>query len=960
MARGDAQRADAVNVFHCAFGNEWDVNYDTWPDRWVRSTGAEFPHYVKIGIRDDPSALGGKSLQIALDGAAAAVSSPPIRVMPRFSYVFEAQLRIEKLTHSAVVLKLDFCDPAGRVVQTRHSAPLSDTKGWRSVRIENLEPDDPSIDRVVLGLEVLRGARGDLEGRVFLGEVRLERLPRIAVSTNNPSNVYTSLNDVQVKCELSGIPERDPEIRYQLLDSLNQVLQSHDHRLDGRLIVENAGKTGDNREGAAGGPNGYEGTTEWRPEIPDYGYYRIVVRMLSAKKSDGDAEKERILASRTIYLAVVPPLAMPRHGEFGWTLPNGDSPLSFQDLSRLLPQVGINWVKVPVWFDGKDPHRADELIRFVELLGASNVEVVGIIDEPPTSTDAEEQLIRNIAIAEVFTADTAAWAPLLEPVMARLSLRVRWWQLGRDGDTSFVGFPNLNKRIELIRTALFRFGQDVRIGLNWDWANLDAATRPNWDFQQLTSEKPTTEQQFGDLLTQPRNEKVLRWVTLQPPSRAVESQDADAAGPHPAALLPAFCPPWTNMDELLSMAANDGAQRVRASELVRRMVKAKIHGADAIIVMDPFDNDHGLMRASGMPGDLLLPWRTTAVMLGGAKYMGQMQLPSGSENHIFLRQDGQIVMVVWNREPIEETLYLGEHVKQFDMVGRGRSLDEADGEQTIQVGPMPSFVFGLHEKITRWRMAVEFEKRQVPSVFAKPHANSLKFRNFFQQGVGGSMRIVVLQPSRTGESTRGEKTSNDGKTGLLDRWTIEPPQAAFQLAANAEMQFPFEIELRNALFGKQPVRIDFTVEADREYRFRVYSELEVGTKDLSLEVLTHLDKDGALVVEQLMTNQAEQLADFKCYLRAKGHRRQRMQVYRLGKELDRKVYRFGNGSDLIGQEMLLEMEELNGPRELRYRFIVKDMPVGKAAKKNEKRGSAEAPAAIPGSGDVARSSRGRS
>ena len=40
------------------------------------------------------------------------------------------------------------------------------------------------------------------------------------------------------------------------------------------------------------------------------------------------------------------------------------------------------------------------------------------------------------------------------------------------------------------------------------------------------------------------------------------------------------------------------------------------------------------MRADGMPAELLLPWRTTAAMLGGAQYIGQMQLPGGSENRI--------------------------------------------------------------------------------------------------------------------------------------------------------------------------------------------------------------------------------------------------------------------------------------------------------------------------------------
>jgi hypothetical protein len=347
------------------------------------------------------------------------------------------------------------------------------------------------------------------------------------------------------------------------------------------------------------------------------------------------------------------------------------------------------------------------------------------------------------------------------------------------------------------------------------------------------------------------------------------------------------------------------------------------------------------MRSSGMPGELLLPWRTTAAMLGGAEYIGRMRLPAGSENEIFRRHDGQVVMVVWNRAAVEETLYLGENVKQFDIYGRSTPLAVVGSEQTLHVGPTPSFVLGLHDAITRGRMAVEFEKRQVPSIFAKPHRNGLHFRNFFPQGVGGSMKVNVL-PSR-----RAEDGTNDQAAGepgfMLERWTIEPPQTTFQLAADAEMKFPFEIELRNARFGKQPVRIDFRVEADKTYEFSVYRELEVGTEDLTLEVLTHLDKDGTLIVEQLMTNSAEQLADFKCFLRARGHRRQRMQVYRLGKEIDRKVYRFGNGRALLGKEMLLELEELNGPRELRYRFVAKDAPV--SAQAPRKSGSEPGPIA---------------
>lgn len=925
-AFGEAPPAEAVKVFHCQFGKEWDVNYDAWPDRWVRTADPDHPHYVRIAIQKDRSAPGNKCLQIALDGAAAAVSSPPIRVMPRFSYRFEAQLKNEKLQQSTVALKLDFCNAAGQVLQTVKSTPTKSTEGWQRIQIHHVEPIDPSIDRVVIGLEVERGAKGDLHGRVSLADVRLARLPRIAVSTNNPSNVYTSLNDVLVMCELSGIPERDPEIRYQLLDTLNRVLQSETQRLDGKLIVDNPGHAGDVREGSNRGPHGFEGTTEWRPNIPDYGYYRVVVQMLSSQGATRP-EREREMASRTIYLAVVPPLPMPRHGEFGWTLPGESSPLTYQDLNRLLPHVGINWAKTPIWFEKKDSAKADELIRFVEVLGASNIEVVGVIDQPPVPGSGGPAN-RPAPIAEVLSGDPAVWATILEPMMARMALRVRWWQLGRDGDVSFVGFPNLANRIDDVRTALFRFGQDVRIGLSWDWAaDSSNGGRVAWDFQQMVSETPPTESQFEALLASRNESQALRWVAIEPPPRQTGlSQVNETAWQRITNLMPTFCPA-VNMNELLATATTYSAQLERASELARRMVIAKMHGADAIIISDPFDDDHGLMRSSGMPADLLLPWRTTAALLAGSQYIGEMRLPSGSPNRIFRRDDGKVVMVVWNDTPVEETLFLGNDVKQYDLYGRGAALPTVNGEQTVRVSQAPSFILGLHEQITRWRMAVKFEKQQVPSIFAKPHANALHFRNFFPQGVGGSFKIVVLQ-SRRGEASEAKESPPREVAGfVLDRWTIEPPHSNFQLAADSAITFPIEIELRNALFGKQPVRIDFKLEADHAYQFSVYGELEVGTQDLTLDVNTFLDKDGALIVEQLMTNNSDQLADFRCFLRTKGHRRQRMQVYRLGKELDRKVYRFGDGENLLGQEMLLELEELNGPRELRYRFTVRDMPV---------------------------------
>lgn len=911
---GEDRPSDAVTVFHCTFGQEWDVNYDNWPDRWVRKTGPEYPHYVSIGIAEDNAAAGGRVISIGLEGAAVAVASPPIRIMPRFSYLLEARLKNERLVHSKVFLTLEFCDSSGKVLQTTRSPLLGTTKGWELIRVGPVEVVDPAIDRVVIGLEVYRRSKGDLYGNVSLADVWLGRLPRISVSTNNACNVYTELDNVVIRCELSGIREPNPEIRFHLFDATNQERQNHQTQLNGKLIVD---ATATAAKDTAQPPDGYEGFAEWRPTIPDYGYYRIVVRMLSGASSNKPGDADRQLASRTIHLAVVPPLPPARRGEFTWTLPEGDAPLTYQDLSRLLPQVGINWVKVPVWFDADDPRRTDELIRFVELLGASNIEVVGIIDRAPQNTELGARTTQIHTVAELLPLDPTAWSASLEPVMSRLSLRVRWWQLGADRDTSLVGYPALSNRIAELRTALFRFGQDVRLGINWDRTDTELPQgEVAWDFQQLAIDNPDGNQQFTKFLAKPRQNSAQHWIAIEPPP-------------------PANDPTLTGEQALFA----------RASEFVHRLVSAKIHEADAIVISNPFDEQRGLMHASGMPAELLLPWRTTALMLAGADYLGEIQLPGNSPNRIFRRPDDRVVMVVWNDVPTQEVLYLGAHVQQIDILGRTSQPAQQGHEQVITVWPTPTFVLGLNEAVTRWRMAVAFEKTQVPSIFAKPHRNSLRIKNYFPQGVGGSLKIVVPQERLMEDDARSKESGVEASGLVPDRWTIDPPQANFQLAPGQEWQLPFEIRLKNALFGKQPVRIDFKVEADEPYQFSVYRQMEVGTEDLTLQVNTRLDKDGTLIVEQLMTNRTDRLADFRCYLHAKGHRRQRMQVYRLGKSPDRKLYRFANGQELIGKEMLLEIEELNGPRMLKYRFVAKDQPLPPATSSEAEGKSAdEAPA----------------
>lgn len=902
---GEIERpADAIEVFHCAFDGAWDANYDEWPDRWTRKTNETYPHFVDIRMQetDDPRVSGGRLLKIGLDGASALVSSPPVRVTSRFSYLLTTQIKTEGLKYSTVTVAIDFYNSSGKLLQSRKQQLKSLRDGWHAIAIESIDPGDDSIDRAVISLEVRRGSRGDLHGTVYLDDVWLARLPRITVTTNCPYNVYQGKEDVVVRCELSGIREQNPEIRFQLLDASSKELHGGSVLLDGRLIEEDTRKASDIVDGVGNAPKGYEGVTEWRPKIPRHGFYSVVVTMLSSDASGRQTEAERKMDRRVIWLAAVAPLPIASEGDFGWSLPKIDQPLSIADLTGLLPNVGVNWVKFPAWYDVNQPRRGDEIIRFVEMLGASNIEVVGVIDRPPAGTELAERLGNDPTIATLLSFDPAIWLPALDPVMSRLSMRLRYWQLGSDSDASLVGFPKLPAKVAEIRGRLFRFGQQVSFGLPWLWDGTGQLLSPiTWDFEQLSPDPSLSLEKFEAFVSRPRTGLAKRWIAVEPPPHVEDS-------------------PLDNLEQL----------NARATEFVRKLVAAKQHGVDAIIISRPFDDKIGLMRANGMPAELLLPWRTTAAMLAGAKYLGAVQLPGGSENRNFVRPDGQVVMVVWNSQPQQETLFLGNDAQQIDVWGGATPLPVKDHLQVVQVGPVPTFVLGISEPIVRWRMAARFKNDHVESIFGKPHPNAIYFQNFFPQGVGG--KISVVAPQSPEDMHHPSDASTEGLIRESERWSFEPPEKEFTLEVGEAATFPFDIQLRNALFGAQPVRIDVVVDAEEQYHFSIYRTMHVGSGNIAIKIKTYLDRDGVLVVEQTMTNTAEQPADFKCFLYAKGYRRQRAQVYRLGITPDRTVYRYRNGKDLLGKELILEAEEINGERVLKHRFLVVDEPLSEETK----------------------------
>ena len=857
----EGRHVDAVEIYSCDFDPEKnvDVNYDLWPDLWRREIGPGWPHYVQVKLEDDQTATAKRCLAVRLNGGGALLMSPAVGVSSKFSYVVDARLKVANLEHGRAQLRIDFCDDDQQrtVLESVRGDWIQNTGGWVTVHIGPVSIGHPDVKLAQLTLEVERGERVDLNGVVSLDDIWFARLPHMAVHTNSPFNVYTNPRDVVVTCDLSGILEQDPDIRFELLDASSHRLKDDTVQLDGRLITERLSKASDIINSSVKRPRGYAGSTTWRPPIHEFGFYRVRVSMQT---------KRGTLKNHVISIAVVPPLNRNNLGEFGWSLAGDPIPLSFDNLQDLLSRVAVNWVKLPVWYGQSQPERGDELVQFTERLAAEDIEVVGVLDNPPQDLELTRRLSDDVTIADLLSGeDPAAWLPSLDAVLTRLSLRVRWWQLGVDHDTSFSDFRGLEQEIAKLRGHMFRFGQDVNVGIGWPWTKMVPDTaRATWEFQQLSTTPPFTRKEIAKYLQLPKREGVARWVLIDPLDR--DHYDLET----------------------------------RTRDLVEQMLAAKIHGADGIFVAKPFDDQRGIMTDAGTPGELLLPWRTTSALLSGTEYLGTIRMPGGSENRIFQAKSGEVLMVVWNRAATREVLYLGEDVRVVDVWGRAESPQQQEHRQVVEVSNLPQFILGLNPHVARWRMSTRISEPNVPSVFGSSHSNRIEIANPFEQGAGGIVHLV-------------------GPEG----WQILPNRIDFKFSSGENSRRPFQVVLPfDAVSGVAKIRADFDFTADRRYVFSVYREVTVGDEDIDLELHTRLEDDGTMVVEQRMINYAEKPVDFKCLLNALGRRQQRMQVYRLSSNSDIKIYKYPNGLDLIGTELWLRAEEQGGNRVFNYRVVV--------------------------------------
>ncbi|MHB0956501.1 MAG: hypothetical protein ACYC0X_10155 [Pirellulaceae bacterium] len=858
---------DADILFRTGFEQDADLNFDSWPDDWTRRRCEGFPQYLPIAITEDPQDQTSRCLRMELDGGAATIYSAPIEIDPMFSFLLQGKLKTQQLQHDVAYYSLTFFESLEqRQEQKResyHSPELTDVPVWQEVQIGPLTPSNAKARFAVIGLHVIPTGRADLQGAAMFDDIRFARLPCMSIRSNQPQNIFVDPQDVELTCSVAGIRQPTPMLHLELQDETGRPLATDALPMEAVAVAGNPREMAEERSIAELiGPNAtdataYAASVTWRVPVPGPGFYSVRATL---------RQEDALELQHAMSLVVMRPRAERSAGEYGWSLPDRTPPLAIEQLLKLLDLAHVSRVKCPVACDPTDQGALDQLVALADQLGTRGIEMVGVFDEVPPETRKKFTSKDRPTVADVFL-EPKIWQPLMDPLMTRLSMQVQYWQLGSDGDNCLVDIGGLEGLLRGISQHLEQSGHRTRLGLAWPWIHeVPATVDAPWDFLALSESAPFTHRELERYSAAATTPGTSHWITLRP----------------------------------LPQLQYTVAQRAR--DLVLRMLAAKTQGATAIFASNPFDDAQGLMNRDGTPGELFLPWCTTAGWVGGAQYVGTIQLPNGSPNYLFAR-NGEAILVVWNELPVNETLYLGEQVGQYDLWGREIPLSassESSGTitQTLTAGPLPTFLTGLDLAVARWQVDCVLEPDQLASVTGSKQAIRLRLRNTFPRNVSGSATLRV--PAT---------------------WDLETSTFEFRLAENEQQEETLDIMLQaDACAGPQRVQIDFEIEAERRYQFSLYRDIYVGSGDLVADFASWLDADGQLIVEQHLTNNAPYPLNLNCYLYAPGRRRARQQILDMAPGRITRSFMLPDGQELLGQPLWFRVEEIGGSRGLNYQI----------------------------------------
>ena len=889
-------------VFNTNFGADSDINEDLWPDDWTQFFGDGFPRYAQARIASRRTPFGSNCLHIPIQRGGVTLFTPRVEILSGLTYVANAQVVSSGLEHNRVFISLSLLDRDGRILKTTVSERIVNTEGWTPLVTPPVTADHPQADSVSVGLHVIPQDRQDLAGLVEFGLVRISEQPTIRFEKKNPWQLYTHPDEIEISGRITASPTSRQGAKLEIRDAYSRVL-------DSRPLVDRGDDFGwsvnpnDQQSADEVGQYGFH----WRPQITQPGYYAVSLSLPLPGIDPATLEPKE--TSQTTSFALLEPYGTIINGDFGWSLPDSMTIEQCRQMQPLLETAGISRLKFPAWLAANSPESvSQQYMLFGEWLAERRIQAVGVFSLPPASvlagwqtqmplvknghpvasipsTQASSATVSSVVspsplltqspldigqVGNIFLLPPDFWLPSIEATIFRLGMIVPNWQLGRDDDRSLMGFDEIATLLEHIDSQSQNQGLNASFGLPWDWVYpfpqfpFDVGSQQPRGFLALDNEWPLTVDDLAYYLNATNDNGVTRFVMLKLIDRRRYSFEG------------------------------------RVIDMVRRMIAAKEHGADAVFLANPFDSDVGLFNPDGEPGELFLPWRTTARMISGKQPLGGFTMPRGSENHLFRGQSGTI-MAVWNEVPTDEVLFLGKNSEIVDVWGRKTRPMPDNQRQVVPVGQVPIFLTDMHHDVAMIRQNCRLESSDIPSQYGMPIPNTLYFTNTTGEPLSG--RLMFVTPEGV---------------------TVEPTVLPLNLMSGetVEQRLTFRLSAQ-AMSGEQMLEMEVQAGLQDAPIFSVYQPINIGGGDVSIDLSTRLNRNDELEVYQAFINDGQIPVNFTCTLYIPNRPLQKMQVRNHGFGRFDYTFTIPNGRSMLGKPLRVVAKEADGQRVLKYELTAK-------------------------------------
>lgn len=687
-------------------------NQEDLPMYWEKVEGKGLPHYVNGRLTTDSARSGTHSFRFDLNGGGLRYRYGPdrIAVQQGAHYRVEAWCRTTVLPSARARLTACFTDVDGHPLPKtlRHSVPYaakSADEDWTRIGVD-LSADDARATFLVVELGLLQPAQfaesslgtrtlntQDIRGSAWFDDVTVAQVPRVAVRTGRPGNVFRRDEPLRLLVEVNDQFVDDLSAQVVVRDALARTVYQ-------RTSVPQVSK-GDART--------VRSTTIELPDLPP-GWYEASLSMSSGGQFLG-AQTLRLIHLADgdgAGFAVASGLGVGPDARFG--IVATDLPMEgWSRLTEILPMLSVGRVKLAVWSSAGDVQtmKAGEFDGIVERLHGLGIAPIGVLAAPPPAMAAK---LREPGWPGLLTSDRASWQPQLAYLVSRNANHLDQWQLGLDGSDAFID-PGMRGVYAQIYREFASLVQNPDLAMPW----------PAW--YELGGELPAT-------------------VALSVPPSVLPSQlplyieDLKVLKGHELSL------------SLQLVDREKYGREAQIRDLAERVIYSLAAGAKRIDLPLPFNVSLGQGgEIVEEPQELLMVIRTLTGTLGGATFRGRVPIADGVESFLF-DKNGQGIIALWDSAgggTRNLSLRLGSVPASVDLWGNVTPLfrtaeDRKAGKVSLALGTMPIFLVDVDGEMAQLRASVALDRPLLESSF-EPHTRKLRFTNPYRQAIGGIIKL---------------------------------------------------------------------------------------------------------------------------------------------------------------------------------------------------------------------------